>query len=60
MTTARRVKIELTEAMKEKRAIGISMFREKAQIQLKSIKSEIARARVDEEKMKKTASWPWT
>ena len=52
---ARRVKIELSEAeskLKElhvKRAADVAMFREKAVIQLKSIESEMLRARVDEE-----------
>ena len=39
---------KLQEVVK-KRAADIELFREKAQIQLKSIKSEMARARIDEE-----------
>ena len=52
---ARRVKIELSEAEKKlkelhlKRDADIALFREKAVIQLKSIESDMTRARISEE-----------
>ena len=52
---AKRVKVELSEAEKdlkeahEKREGDIALFREKAHIQLKAIKAELLRARIDEE-----------